>query len=213
MYVIQEEYDEHTTQHYALWQVIAFRVSLAQQKASSWWETSPALQGLCLQDFHPPASNPWNIWAIHEEKTLASARAVQACAEVSRAMPRVLCRAVRELQQCMAPLMTIDGDDVMRPPCGASGRGNGTFSHPRRRGHPSGKVARTSCTPGPAPQQKKSARYAELAEQTTIPVTFIAPHHHPSLKRAKSWEGINIDSNNTSLWISTYSKKDSQLLE
>ena len=47
------------------------------------------------------------------------------------------------------------------------------------------------------------------AEQTTIPVIFITPHHHPSSKRGKSWEGINIDPNNTSLWVSVYLEKDS----
>ena len=45
------------------------------------------------------------------------------------------------------------------------------------------------------------------------PVTFIAPCHCPSLKRGKSWVGIDINPNNTSLWVSTYLKRDSWLPE
>ena len=44
---------------------------------------------------------------------IGSSQVLQACTEASRANPGVLCRAVREHQQCMAPSMTIDGDDVI----------------------------------------------------------------------------------------------------
>ena len=33
--------------HYAQWQVVAFRLPLAQQEASSWWEAPLCLCGLC----------------------------------------------------------------------------------------------------------------------------------------------------------------------
>ena len=52
--------------------------------------------------------------------------------------------------------------------------------------------ARTSGGPGPAPQQGKTVQCVGLAKQTAAPFTFITPCHCPSLKRGKSWEGINI---------------------
>ena len=112
-HIVHEGYDDYSTQHYALWQAAAFRLPLVQQEASSWWDAPPTLQGLHPQDFLAPASDPQNFQIIWQEKTLVVARALQACAEASRAKWGVLCRAIRELQQCMAPLMTINGDDVM----------------------------------------------------------------------------------------------------
>ena len=71
------------------------------------------LHWLCPQDFLPPASDPQHFWVIRQEKTLALARALQVCAEVFGAKTGILCRAIRELQQCMAPLMTLNGDNGM----------------------------------------------------------------------------------------------------
>ena len=110
---MQEEYDEYSTQHYALWQVAAFRLPLVQHEASGWWDASSTLKGFCPEDFLLPASDTWNFLIIQQEKTLALARVLHACAEASGAKPGVMCRDVRELQQCMAPLITINGDDVM----------------------------------------------------------------------------------------------------
>ena len=45
--------------------------------------------------------------------TLTLARVLQAYAEASGAKRGILCGAIRELQQCMVPLMTLNGDDVM----------------------------------------------------------------------------------------------------
>ena len=64
--IMQEEYDKQSA-HYTLWQAAAFRLPLVQQEASGWWDTLPALPGLCLQDFLPPASDPQNFWFIHQE--------------------------------------------------------------------------------------------------------------------------------------------------
>ena len=47
------------------------------------------------------------------KKTLALARVLQSCTEASGGKQGILCGAVRELQQCMASLMTINEDDVM----------------------------------------------------------------------------------------------------
>ena len=81
----------------------------------------------------------------------------------------------------MAPLMTINGDDIME----ASLLGL-VEEEPRPLPTPEdaallGKGARTSGDPGPAPQQVRNARCVKLAERTTTPVTFIVPCHCPSL--------------------------------
>ena len=44
---------------------------------------------------------------------LALAQALQAYAEASEAKTAILWGAARELKQCMAPLMTLSGDNVM----------------------------------------------------------------------------------------------------
>ena len=48
-------------QHYAIWQVVAFRLPLAQQDALGWWDAPPWLSRLCPQDFMPitDASTLW----------------------------------------------------------------------------------------------------------------------------------------------------------
>ena len=57
-HAVHEGYDNYSAQHYALWQVAAFRLPLAQQEASGWWDAPPTQQGLHSQDFLPPASGP-----------------------------------------------------------------------------------------------------------------------------------------------------------
>ena len=171
-------------QHYALWQATAFRLPLAQQEASSWWDAPPALQGLHLQNFHPHTSDPWNFSVVHQEKTLAIARVLQACAEASRVKSGVLCGAVRKFQLCMVLLMTINGDDVMETSLlGLVEEAPGPSPTLEEESALLGEGARTAGAPGPASQQVKSARYVELAEQTTAPVTSITAHCHPSLKK------------------------------
>ena len=83
--IVHAEHNDPAAQHYALWQVAAFRLPVAQQKASGWWDTLPALHGHCPQDFLPPASDPQNFPVIRQKKTLALARALQVCVEASRA--------------------------------------------------------------------------------------------------------------------------------
>ena len=106
-------HNDPAAQHYAPLQVAAFRLPVVQQEASGWWDAMPMLHGLCPQDFHPPASDPQNFQVIRQDKTLALAQALQACVEASGSKAGILCRATRELQQCMAHLMTLNGDDVM----------------------------------------------------------------------------------------------------
>ena len=109
--------------------------------------------------------------------------------------------------------MTIDGDDVLetsllglveeepRPPI------------PEEEATLLGGGARTSGDPGPAPQQGKNASCAEPAKQTNAPFTFIKLCRCLPWKEENPGKGLTLTPNNTSLWVSTYLKKDSQLPE
>ena len=49
---------------------------------------------------------------MRQEKTLALVQALQSCAERSGELTGVLCNMGWELQKCMAPLMSLNGDDI-----------------------------------------------------------------------------------------------------
>ena len=59
----------------------------------------------------PPT--PWEFQVMRQGKTLAMAWALQTWAEASGNKTGILCEAARELQQCMAPLMTLNGDNIV----------------------------------------------------------------------------------------------------
>ena len=61
---------------------------------------------------HTDASGPRDFWAVRQEETLALAQALQACTKGSGALTGILCNLAWELQKCMAPLMTLSGDDI-----------------------------------------------------------------------------------------------------
>ena len=61
---------------YGRWQPLGCQ----QQQASGWWDAPSMLHRLCPEDFLPPASDPQNVHIIRQ-KTLALARALQACAK------------------------------------------------------------------------------------------------------------------------------------
>ena len=148
------------------------------------------------------------------EKNIGSSQGTEACAEASKAKQGVLCRAVREFQQCMAPLMTINGDDIMEAsPLRPVEEELGPSPTPEEETTLLAGRDGSSGAHSPAPQQVENLRFIGLAEQTTAPVSSTAPHCCPSLRRGKSWEGININPNNTGLWVSVYLKKDSWLPE
>ena len=206
---MQEGHDNYAAQHYALWQVTAFRLPVVQQEASRWWESLPTLQGLCPQDFLPPASDLWNFQIIWQENTLALARVLQACAETSWAKLGILSGAIRELQQYMALLMTINRDDVMeasllRP----IEEEAGPSSTPEEKTTLLGEGNGLTGAPVPAALQAEIPRFIEPAKQTTTPVTSTVPHSHPSLKREESWEGIDVNSNNSGPWVHAYLKRN-----
>ena len=76
---------------------------------------NPSSRGLCPQDFlpHTNASDTRDFQMVRQAKTLALAWALQCCAERLGALTRVLCDMVRELQRCMAPLMSLSMDDIV----------------------------------------------------------------------------------------------------
>ena len=215
-HIVQEGHNNPADQHFALWQVAAFRLPVAQHGASGWWDTPPTLCGLHPQDFLPPttASDPQDIWVMRQEKTLALAQALQACTEASGAKTGILCEAAREQQQCMAPLMTLSGDDIVEAsllrPTGEELRPSPT---PEEETALLGEEDGPSGVPGPTPRHSEIPRLVEPAEQTTPPVTSTVFHSHPSWKGKKLWEGIDIDLNKPGKWIQAYLERDSRLPE
>ena len=77
------------------WQAAAFRLPLAQHKASGWWEAPPCLTKLQPQDFllHVESPGTRDFQIIRQVETLAWA--LQWCAERSGMPAGVLCNAAR----------------------------------------------------------------------------------------------------------------------
>ena len=81
--IVRECHTDAKAQDYAQWQVVAFILPLTQQEASGWWDAPPWPTGLCPQDFIliTNASGTKDFQTLRQEKTLALAWALQACAE------------------------------------------------------------------------------------------------------------------------------------
>ena len=62
--------------------------------------------------FYTDASGPRDFQTMRQEKTLALARALEACAEELGVPTGILCESAWELQKWMAP-MTLSGDDTV----------------------------------------------------------------------------------------------------
>ena len=151
---------------------------------------------------------------------LALIQALQACAEALGAKTGILCETARELQQCMTPLMTLNGDDIVEASLlGLTREEPGPSSTPEEEAALLGKEDEPSEVPGSIPRHLEIPRFVEPTEQTTAPVTSTAPclmpksHSHPSWKGKKLWEGITIDPNNLSKWVQAYLERDSRLPE
>ena len=84
---MKEGHSDYQVQDFVLWQAVAFRLPVAQQEASRWWDAPPWLSGLHPQDFMPitDASSPKDLWFMRQEKTLALAWVLQACTKESGA--------------------------------------------------------------------------------------------------------------------------------
>ena len=96
----------------AHWQAVAFQLPQAQQEAAEWWASALAIPGLHLEDYMPDPTSS-NFWIMRQQKTIALARALQACAKESGFPLGVLCDAAQELQQCMALLLVLNGDEIL----------------------------------------------------------------------------------------------------
>ena len=84
---VEETDNDSQVLHYASWQVAAFWLPATQEEASWWWDAPPWIGGLCPKEFMPGTDDPSpkNFWVMRQEKTLAMAQALQACAEESGA--------------------------------------------------------------------------------------------------------------------------------
>ena len=91
--IISEDLMKPQALHWACWQAAAFWLPLAQQEASGWWDALPRFCGLCRVKFltHTSVSSPRDFWAVRQEKTLALAWVMQACAKESGFPTGVLC--------------------------------------------------------------------------------------------------------------------------
>ena len=63
---------------------------------------------------HTNASSPRDFWAMRQEKTLTLSQELQAYTKGLGAPTGILCDSAWELQTCMAPLMTLSGDDIVK---------------------------------------------------------------------------------------------------
>ena len=67
---------------------------------------------LHLGDFMPSTVTS-NFWVIRQQKIMALAQVLQACAKESGFPAGVLCVSAQELQKCMAPLLAFSGDGIV----------------------------------------------------------------------------------------------------
>ena len=67
--------------------------------------------------------------STRQEETLALAQGLQCCTERSGTPSSgVLCKAVQDLQRCIAPLMWLDGDDIIEASLLGPGTDNRTHN-------------------------------------------------------------------------------------
>ena len=98
------------------WQAAAFRLPLAKEEASAWWEASHGLGWLCLQkDFLPWVDSPGSrdFQVTRQDKTLPLAWSLQCGAESLGTPPKVLCDVAQDLQRCVAPLMWLEWNEIV----------------------------------------------------------------------------------------------------
>ena len=147
---------------------------------------------------------------------LALAQALQACNEASGAKRGILCKAARELQQCMAPLMTLNGDNIVEASLLRPTREElGSSPSPEEEVVLLGKEDGPLAVPDPTPTHVEIPRFVEPAEQTTAPVPcpVSQPCSHPPWKGRKLWEGIDVGPSISNQWVQAYSKRDDKLPE
>ena len=123
--------------------------------------------------------------------------------------------AARELQWCMAPLMTLKGDDVveaslLRP----TGEVLGSSPTPEEEAALLNKEDAPATVSDPSPRPLEIPRLIEPGEWATTPTASAKPqfapkpHCHPLKREKKLWRAIGIDTNNHSRWVHSYMEKD-----
>ena len=171
------------------WQAAAFKLPATQQEASGWWDAPPWLSRLCPQDFMPitDTSGLKDFQVIRQEKTLALVQALQACTEVSGARTGVLCDSAQELQRCMAPLMTLSGDNIVEASLlKHTGEEHGRSPTLEEVAALLGKDVKLPEVLGSLPECPEIPMFVEPAEQITAPSaspslsSMPQPCHHPS---------------------------------
>ena len=115
-HIISEGLTKPEALHWTHWQAVAFWLPLAQQEASGWWDAPPRFCKLHQVKFltHTNVSGPRNFWTVRQEKTLALAQTLQACAVESGFPTGFFCKAAWELQKYMAPLIDLSGDVIVK---------------------------------------------------------------------------------------------------
>ena len=91
----------------AYWQAAAFRLPSTQREKEASWTVPPCLDVLGQKDYLPQKESQGarDYQVVHREEVVVLAMALQRCAIQSRMSPGVLCRAVQEFCNCLAPLL------------------------------------------------------------------------------------------------------------
>ena len=111
-HILYESLSEPEALHLACWQSAAFWLLQAQQETAGWWVPPLAISRLHLEEYMPlPASS--NFWIMRQQKTMALAGVLQACAKESGSPIGVLCDVVWELQWCMVPQLILIGNKIV----------------------------------------------------------------------------------------------------
>ena len=89
-HILCESLNELKALHLACWQAAMFWLPQAQQEAAGWWAPPLTIPRASPQRLHAfPTSS--DFWIMRQQKTMALARALQACTEESGFPTGVLC--------------------------------------------------------------------------------------------------------------------------
>ena len=111
-HILCESLNEPKALHLAHWQASVFWLPWAQQESAGWWAPPLAIPWLLLKEYMP-SPTPSNCQIMRQQKTMELARALQACTEESGFPTDVVCDMVQELQWCMAPLLVLNGNEIV----------------------------------------------------------------------------------------------------
>ena len=194
--ILHKSLSELKSLHLAHWQAAVLWLPQAQQEAGGWWVPPITIPRLHLKHYMPSPTSS-DFWIMRQQKTMALTRALQACTEESGFPTGVLCDVAWELQQCMAPLVVLNGDEIVEAsllrPIEAEHR---TFPTPEEEATVLGDIKHEmKCKIGlhPVPEQLEICEQVQPAEQIAAPTASLPsppsqPSHLPSQKVKKPWE-------------------------